>query len=65
MAMKKFILKTSFEFFITNSATIEVVRNEKLELVFFFLLPHTKNMPKEKKIEFHELVDRGSTKSKI
>ena len=59
------MLKKSFEFFITNSATIEVIRNDNIELVFFFLLPHTHNLPKEKKTEFHELVDRGSTKSKI
>lgn len=49
----------------TNSATIEVIRNDRIEIVFFIKLPFTHKLPKEKKDEFHDLVDRSSTKSKV
>ena len=55
----------AFEFFFNNTAHIDVVRNNKLELVYFILLPFTKSLPKEKKTHFHEVVDRSNVKSKV
>ncbi|CAD8132784.1 unnamed protein product [Paramecium pentaurelia] len=57
--------KRAFDFFYKNSASIEVVRNNEIEIVYFILLPYTNNLPKEQKVEFHENVDRSSTKSKV
>lgn len=37
----------------------------ELELVYFILLPYTQAMPKSKKLDFHENVDRSNTKSKV
>lgn len=65
IARKKQLSKDAFKFFVTNSAAIEVIRNNEIEIVYFILLPYTHNLPKEKKNEFHELVDRSSTKSKV
>ena len=58
-------LKKAFNFFMANTAHIEVVRNGGLELVFFPLLPYCKCFPKEEKQKFQENVDRGSVKSKV
>jgi inositol 1,4,5-triphosphate receptor type 1 len=55
----------AFEFFFNNTAHIDVVRNNKLELVYFILLPYTKSLPKDKKTAFHEMVDRSNVKSKV
>lgn len=55
----------SCEFFMKNSASIEVVRNDELETVYFIKLPYVHLLPKEQKIEFSDWVDRGSTKSKV
>jgi hypothetical protein len=59
------MFKRAFEFFINNTASIEVIRNDEIEIVYFILLPFTHMLPKEKKDEFHDKVDRSSTKSKI
>ncbi|CAD8059333.1 unnamed protein product [Paramecium primaurelia] len=64
-AEKAKLVKKAFDFFYKNSASIEVVRNNELEIVYFILLPYTHNLPKEQKVEFHENVDRSSTKSKV
>ncbi len=42
-------LKKAFNFYMSNTAHIEVVRNGNLELVFFSLLPYCKCFPKEEK----------------
>ncbi len=55
----------AFRFFYENSAHIDVFRKDKLELVHFILLPYTKAMPKDKKVDFHDNVDRSNTKSKV
>ena len=34
------------KFFSENVANIDVIRNEKIELVYFILLPFTKSLPK-------------------
>lgn len=62
---KKRILKKAFDFYSNNSASIEVIRNDNIEIVYFILLPYTQKLPKEIKIEFHDKVDRSSTKSKV
>lgn len=41
------------------------MRNEKLELVYFIKLPYTKFLPKDKKNEFNDNVDRSNVKSKV
>ena len=59
------MLRKAFFFFADNTAHIDVVRNEKLEMVYFMLLPYCKLLPKEKKQQFHNSVDRSNTKSKV
>ncbi|EGR30673.1 MIR domain protein [Ichthyophthirius multifiliis] len=61
----KKMLKKAFFFFSDHTAHIDVVRNNQLEIVFFILLPFTDCLPKDKKIEFHENVDRQSVKTKV
>ena len=45
----------------TNSAHIDVVHNDKIEIVYFIKLPLTKFLLKEYKLQFHEEVDRSTT----
>lgn len=52
-------------FFKKYIAHIEIVRDNKLYRVFFPLLPTTKFLPKSLKQDFHEKVNRDSTKTKI
>lgn len=49
----------------SNSAHIEIVRDDSLEIVFFPLLPYCRCLPKDKKYLFQEEVDRSSTKAKV
>jgi len=49
---KKKLLKRALNFFSVNSAHIEVVREEKLDIVSFILLPYTHCLPKETKTFF-------------
>ena len=65
MEMKSTRRINTFEFFFENTAHIDVVRKENLELVYFILLPYAKALPKEKKTEIHEKVDRSNVKSKV
>lgn len=65
MENKRKRMKQAFEFFFTHTAHIDVVRNNKLELVYFILLPYSKALPKDKKTAFHEVVDRSNVKSKV
>lgn len=62
---KKEIYKEALRFFDKNSAHIEVVRNDDLEVVHFIILPFCHYLPKETKIDFHENVNRTSSKSKV
>ena len=55
----------TFDFFFEYTAHIDVVRKDKLELVYFILLPYAIALPKDKKTEFHENVDRSNIKSKV
>ena len=62
---KKRRLKKAFKFFSSNTAHIDVVRNDKIEVIYFILLPYVHCFPKENKNEFHENVDRDNSKSKV
>lgn len=53
------------DFFERNSAQIEIIRDKKLEPIFFILLPIIYQLGEPTKIEFNEGVDRSSTKTKI
>jgi hypothetical protein len=59
------MLQEAFFFFSEHSGHVEVSRNDKLELVFFFILPYMHSLPDEKKADFHENVDRSSIKAKV
>lgn len=59
------IFKETLKFFAINSAHIEVLRNNKLERVHFFKLPHCHYLPDETKTEFHDSVSRDSVNAKI
>ena len=65
MEDRKLRLKKAFKFFMSNSAHIEIVRDDKLEIVFFPLLPYCRCLPKDQKLIFEEEVDRSSTKAKV
>jgi inositol 1,4,5-triphosphate receptor type 1/inositol 1,4,5-triphosphate receptor type 3 len=59
------IFKETLKFFVSNSAHIEVVRNNQLEKVHFYKLPHCHYLPDETKLEFHDTVSRDSVNAKI
>ncbi|EAR98945.2 MIR domain protein (macronuclear) [Tetrahymena thermophila SB210] len=58
-------LKKAFLFFCENTAHIDIVRNGEVEVVFFHIMPYMHHLPKEKKTDFHDEVDRQSVKSKV
>ena len=58
-------MKKAFNFFSSNCENIDIVRDDKIELVFFIKLPYCHWLPDEKKKSFNEEVDRSSTKSKV
>lgn len=58
-------LKEAVRFFACNSATIEVVRDNRLEKVYFIILPFCRFLPKETKTEFNEGVNRANVKTKV
>ena len=62
---KKQIQQEALAFFKKNIAHIEIVRDNKLYQVFFPLLPTTRFLPKSLKQDFHEKVNRESSKTKI
>lgn len=47
------------------SAHIDVLHDNKLETIYFILLPFTSYLPKEKKLNFHEEVDRSTAQTKV
>jgi hypothetical protein len=59
------IFSESVQFFSKNCASVEVIRNGKLERIVFYKLSYLNYLPKETKTEFHESVDRDSVNSKI
>lgn len=62
---KKQMQQDALAFFKQNIAHIEIVRDNKIYKVYFPLLPITRYLPKSLKVDFHERVNRDSTKSKI
>ena len=58
-------MKNTVNFFAQKTAHIDVVRDNKLETIYFILLPYCFAFPKDKKILFHDNVDRSSVKSKV
>lgn len=63
--MNQEIFKETIKFFGYNSAHIEVVRNDQIEKIHFFKLPHCHYLPDETKAEFHENINRDSVNAKI
>lgn len=55
----------SGNFYARNCASIEVLRNGKLERIIFFMMSYCNYLPKESKIEFHSDVNRDSANAKI
>jgi len=62
---KKQIQQNALAFFKQHIAHIEIVRDNILYRLFFPLLPITRFLPKTLKQDFHERVNRESTKTKI
>jgi inositol 1,4,5-triphosphate receptor type 1 len=58
-------LRKAIDFYYSNTAHIDVMRGNRLEMVYFPLLPYCKDLPKEKKTNFQEVVDRSNVKSKV
>lgn len=57
--------KKAFGLFKKNSGSIEIVRDDKIQTIFFPILPFCKMLPSELRREFRENVDRTSTKTKL
>ncbi|CAD8168125.1 unnamed protein product [Paramecium pentaurelia] len=58
-------LQMAINFYLENSAHIDVMHDDNLEVVYFIKLPSTNYLPKEQKILFHDQVDRSTTQSKV
>ena len=61
----KQLLKETINFFRDNTRHIEIVKDGRLEKIYFPLLPYCKTLTTEHKRAFHENVNRTSTKTKI
>jgi inositol 1,4,5-triphosphate receptor type 1/inositol 1,4,5-triphosphate receptor type 3 len=48
-----------------KSAHIDVMHGDKIETVYFILLPFTSYLPKDKKVQFHDQVDRSTNQTKV
>lgn len=62
---EKEMIREAINFFKSKMAHIEIVREGKLEKIYFPLLPFCFCLPKKVKKDFHEDVNRSSTKTKI
>ena len=62
---RKQLLKQGLSFFRKNVAHIEIIRDNKVIKIFFPILPLCKCLPKATKENFHEKVNRTSTKTKL
>ncbi|KAL4438400.1 hypothetical protein ABPG74_009439 [Tetrahymena malaccensis] len=58
-------LQKAVKFLFKNTAHIEVLRNGQIEIIYFQLLPFCQRLPKDKKKEFNEQVDRSNEKAKV
>jgi hypothetical protein len=59
------VFRETIQFFATNSAHIEVVRDEKIETIYFYKLPFCQYLPDETKTEFNDSVCRDSANDKV
>lgn len=48
-----------------NTCSIDIIRDDNLYLIYFPKLPYCKQLPKDIKIDFHNNVDRTSSKTKL
>ena len=62
---RKQLVKQAILFFKDKMAHIEILRDNKIEKIYFPLLPCCKHLAKDVRVEFHETVNRSSTKRKI
>lgn len=62
---EKELTKKAIAFFRENTCCIDMVRNNKIQQIFFPKLPYCKQLPKDVKNEFHDHVDRTSSKTKL
>lgn len=61
----KTTLHEAVKFFKSKMAHIEIIREDKLEKIYFPILPFCSHLPDKTKKEFHEGVNRTSTKTKL
>ena len=59
------LMKKSISFFRQHTCNIDMVRDDKIYTVYFPKLPFCKLLPKDAKVEFHDDVDRTSSKTKL
>lgn len=59
------LILQGLSFFYNNSAHIEILRDNKLQRIQFFYLPICHCLPKERKDEFNQMVNRETTNSKV
>ena len=62
---EKELIREAITFFKSKMAHIEIIRENKLEKIYFPKLPLCFCLPEKVKKDFHESVDRTSTKTKI
>jgi hypothetical protein len=58
-------MKKSISFFRKHTCHIDIVRDEKIYTVYFPKIPYCMLLPKDSKNDFHNDVDRTSSKTKL
>ncbi|CAK81773.1 unnamed protein product (macronuclear) [Paramecium tetraurelia] len=61
---QKELTKNAIKFFRQNTCSIDMIRDQKLYTIYFPKLPIC-NLPKSARLEFHDQVDRTSSKTKL
>ncbi|CAD8076144.1 unnamed protein product [Paramecium sonneborni] len=61
---QKELTKNAIKFFRQNTCSIDMIRDQKLYTIYFPKLPICK-LPKSARMEFHDQVDRTSSKTKL
>jgi len=62
---KNQLVKEAVAFFRANMGHLEIIREGKIQKIYFPILPFCKFLSKTLKVEFHEAVVRTSTKTKL
>lgn len=62
---EKQLTKKAISFFRENTCSIDIIRDNNLYQIYFPKLPYCKQLPKDVKSEFHNDVDRTSSKTKL